>query len=362
MASNTTSYKINKYKRAIVALVLALVMLLTAAITVGYYSKGYTDWTAFGAAAYQTSDGELAIGDVVNSERVMLTATTASNENGYISKTLTATVSPAEASNKLVDWTANWADGATRADDDVTDYITITTATDGSNVATVTCIKAFDGDMIIITVTTRNGGYTATCTASYLGAPTTLSIDDSALTYVNDINWGVNIAAIDITQVGQLTLDLGLNNDIYGVISDDYTPDYTVDVQAYGTIIIKQQSMSTGSKSYPEYALQVATRDGVTNIGVGYGDSYDSYYIMATVKITDNQLIVADLHVASIISNIYSGPSGIIRYTFDSYKDNMLPYIAITVTDSNSGVSDVIRIRPISAVTSVSLDSPTIVF
>ncbi|MDE6491893.1 MAG: hypothetical protein K2L37_01935, partial [Lactobacillus sp.] len=83
--------------------------------------------------------------------------------------TLKATVTPADADDKTVDWSVTfsnsasaWANGKT-----VTDYVTITPTTDGALTATAECKAAF-GEQIIITVTARaNKEAKATCTVDY---------------------------------------------------------------------------------------------------------------------------------------------------------------------------------------------------
>ncbi len=82
-----------------------------------------------------------------------------------------ARVTPENATNQDVDYSVAWGEGAQRSAEPVTDYLTVTQDTDGSKTATVTCKKAFGNDTIIITVTTRDGGFTATCTVVYEGVP-----------------------------------------------------------------------------------------------------------------------------------------------------------------------------------------------
>lgn len=93
-----------------------------------------------------------------------------------VSKTLTATVLPATAENKAVDWTCDWADESNTAN--VSEYVTVTPETDGSTTATVTCFKAFTGN-VVITATTRENGYSATCIVTFVGLPTEISLNGS---------------------------------------------------------------------------------------------------------------------------------------------------------------------------------------
>ena len=87
--------------------------------------------------------------------------TTADNS---VSKSITATVAPATAANKYVDWSVAWGDDTNETD--VTQYVTVTPASNGSTVATVTCKQPFTGN-IIVTVTTRENGYQASCVVTY---------------------------------------------------------------------------------------------------------------------------------------------------------------------------------------------------
>lgn len=95
--------------------------------------------------------------------------------------TLTATITPADAANKKVDWTiafknasSTWATGKT-----VTDYATVTPSADGALTAVVENVAAF-GEQIIVKATSRdNTEAYATCTVEYLQRTTgyTLTLD-----------------------------------------------------------------------------------------------------------------------------------------------------------------------------------------
>ena len=95
--------------------------------------------------------------------------------------TLTATITPADAANKKVDWTiafknasSTWASGKT-----VTEYATVTPSADGALTAVVENVAAF-GEQIIVKATSRdNTSAYATCTVEYLQRTTgyTLVLD-----------------------------------------------------------------------------------------------------------------------------------------------------------------------------------------
>ena len=96
-------------------------------------------------------------------------ASLAAANSAGVSVSLTATVLPEDAPDKSVDWSVAWL--VPVEGEEVTDYVTVTPTSDGSNVATVTAYQAFEDASIIITVTTRVGGFTATCTVLYEGVP-----------------------------------------------------------------------------------------------------------------------------------------------------------------------------------------------
>lgn len=85
--------------------------------------------------------------------------------------TLTATVGPDDAVNKVVDWSVTWENGESSWANgkEVTDYVTVTPTTDGAMTATATCMQAF-GEKVIITAQVRDGSddLKATCVANYV--------------------------------------------------------------------------------------------------------------------------------------------------------------------------------------------------
>ena len=188
---NKTEYLTKRISglRAVVAVLLAIIMAASIVLGVGFgvYGKNTDDWFKPKQDANQEQQdpeqpGQPSEGEQVESTaRVMLmSGATVASENGSVSKTLTATITPASAENKKVNWSVSWADDAALKDKNISEYITVTPASDGALTATVTCKKAFRGSMAIVKVVTRDGGYTATCTVAYEGKPTSMSINSGA--------------------------------------------------------------------------------------------------------------------------------------------------------------------------------------
>ena len=128
-----------------------------------------------------------------------------------------AYVRPDDAANKKVDFSVSWGTAPTHGSEPVENYLTVTPDSDGSTTATVTCKKAFGDDTILITVTTREGGYTATCTVTFTGIADGISISGSTATKKSSSGRG------EYYEVGTsktYTFDISLTNAFDDVASD----------------------------------------------------------------------------------------------------------------------------------------------
>ena len=151
--------------------------------------------------------------------------------DGSVSKTLTATVTPATATNKAVDWAVAWGDeGKTET---VTDYVTVTPSANGSTTATVTCKKAFEGN-IVITVTTRESGYQATCIVTFTGTPTEMVITSSVAQSGGAYKVGVG---------GTYTFNVKLTNPFDSV--NEKFNNYVCNVTGKGSIVVANHEISS---------------------------------------------------------------------------------------------------------------------
>lgn len=151
-------------------LIAVLLMGVVASLAVSLSSKEKEEESEPAVTAYAND----FTGQCFSTTNVRLAMSAASTlaDNNSVSKTLTATVTPADATNKLVDWSIAWSNQAKT--EKVTNYVTVTPTYDGSTVATVTCLQPFGSDQITITITTRQGGYKATCIVSFRGVATSL--------------------------------------------------------------------------------------------------------------------------------------------------------------------------------------------
>lgn len=357
------------------AFVLTLVILILAVAVTAAMTQGFTNWNPYGwfdelnaektdapeadAPEADTPETETPAieGNIQNSAHVKLAmsaATTAAE--GSKSVTLTATVLPADAPDKSVDWSVEWDVAPTYGENPVTDYVTVTPQSDGSNVATVTCLQGFGTDTITVTVTTRVGNYTANCELSYAGLPTSLDITVNGADTARDEGWG-----LDMVQVYSGTTykwDLSLDNELH-YIGENFEPDYTVSVEAVGTIQLhfytadgKQDTVITQNLNDNFYSAPVHPDKVIDSlVRCSLVDGQIQLYVKCTVDNISR-------------SKVVDGGRAPRRYwEFVSYtEENKCPYIVVTVTENNTGLSSSVKLHLNSVVTGVSLDSSSIVF
>lgn len=289
------------------------------------------------------------------------TPTLAAKAGHTVSIKLTATVTPIEAENKAVDWSVAWVDAEANKDKNVADYVTVTPESDGSSTATVVCKKAFDGSEIVITVTTREGGFTAQCKVIYVGKPNAISISATGATVKKDTAWNVDVAEV---KSGQTYLfDINLDND-FGVIGKGFTPNYKVSGVSYGTLVLNREifneSGETTSTSQVEKEVKV----------VDYWEKEQYIYTCMQVESSYafyNKFLIENGKLKVIAEDVYSstqgaayGRGGGARSTFLRYQDNRLPYVLVTVTEQNTGLTKTLCVRTTSGVNGVSLSNDTL--
>ncbi len=355
---------------------LTLVILILAVCVMAAMTEGFTNWNPYGwfdkePAVEQQPDGEETGEEsapiestISNSEHVMLamSAAVTAAEGEYVEQTLTATVTPSTAQEKGVDWTVAWADGSDSSD--LSDYLTITPASDGSNICYVRAYAAFDKD-IIITVTTRDGGYTATCTVSFVGKPATMSI------YVKQ-GTGSAIDKPEADKDGDAYL-LSTNGwysfipvfeNIFGVVDEaaevsdgDWEWGFT------GTLRVAVNYAGQGSTIeinatngvIPQYA-----NDPGQTAGIDQSDIIRYINLIETISIFE-QVSTNNYNYSRINPTLLANAD----IYEDAYHIKVLEadgYITLTAKCNEYNLTDTIKIKVISTVDGVSLDLPSIVF
>lgn len=176
--------------------------------------------------------------------------------------TLTATVLPADAANKAIDWSVSftdagdeWATGKT-----VTDYVTVTPTSDGALTATVENIAAF-GEQITVKATSRdNSSAYATCTVEYLQRTTgyTLTMDEKTYsttgTTTNSVTptFATTKSVHPTVTVNKSTVYTRENTDSVGYISVSPTSEFESAITSAGLTASELKSY-WGSASYVDF-------------------------------------------------------------------------------------------------------------
>lgn len=363
---NKTEYLTKRISglRAVVAVLLAIIMAASVVLGVGFgvYGKNTDDWFKPKQDSNQEQQdseqpGQPSEGDHVESTaRVMLmSGATVASENGSVSKTLTAVVLPDDAPNKAVDWTIKWSDDAPLKDKNISEYITVTPASDGALTATVTAHKSFRGSTAVITVTTREGQYTASTAVTYDGIPSSLSLNTTGFSKKSGVNGFQYIVPVK----GTSSIAVSLSN-VFGDVGEDFYKNIKLEVKGVGEIIVQDYRSAAGDSSWigNESTLTLdSIKDSI------FSTSYDT--TSKSLKISPKKT------VESYYKSVTGGPSGAITYgKFKSYKANsagsagVTPYFKILVRygDATDGVIAEFMYSIVSTVNSVALSETVITF
>lgn len=279
---------------------------------------------------------------------VALAMQTLAATNGGVSKTLTATVYPSDARNKAVDWTFEWLD--TEKQDVLSDYLTLTPESDGANTATLTCLKAFEGEALI-TVTTREGGYIDTCRVLFVGDPTSLDVSCSAANTAS----GSFGSYYELGVGNSYTFDLTPDN-VFGFVGAECN--YTYTVTGYGSIKVQQQkySTSTGNRTWVEGTEKTVNIKDVTTVSKYEPSVFDWAIDGDKLTVTVNCTLESYYTDSVRVENTITYDDKFREYTDDNW------YYEVKVTETNSGVSLTFKVRPVKVVTNVVLGDDVITF
>ena len=281
-----------------------------------------------------------------------------------------AYVYPESAANKAVDFSVAWGNAPTHGSEQVSNYLTVTPDSDGSTTATVSCKKAFGDDTIIITVTTREGGYTATCTVSFTGIASGIEITSSTATKKSTSERG---EYYELGTSKTYTFNIGLTNafnDAAGNLS-------VTEIGGEGNMYFGNGSYNDGGyinftdmvqKSIGEFAddfITSATISGNTltvKTGSKILENYYSSYGPDEYFITD---IYYDRYVVEM-NDDWSIKDSSDTFRNQNAKSNAQNigscYFYVTVKDSISGLTETVRLWLVSSVSGVSLSQTELEF
>ena len=275
------------------------------------------------------------------------TSSTVAASEQSVEVQIEAYVMPENATNRKVDFSIAWGEGAQRSAEPVTNYVTVTPQSDGSRIATVACKQGFGDDTILITVTTRDGGFQATCTVTFEGTP-------SSLKFVYNNTEYSSTSEITLRANEEYSIGLQLEGEL-GEVGEKFGDFEVVSVTMQGKFNATRRGINNGSTLYEDtividlenptyYAYDIATG------GNGSQVTFDaSHFIECSIE--GNTLIVNAIRSETSFLYPTMPPRTGTRVTYDSaYYDPRgggVPSdcrMCVLVEDTVSGVQGLIYI------------------
>lgn len=329
-------------KKKVIAIIVAVILVLAAVVTI----------VSCVPTKDKTQENTVAVGDngnmTENKTYAMPRAMSFSQKGldrsatGSVSVNVYAVVYPENAPNKKVDWTVEWAD--TTNTSNVNDYITVVPESDGSANAVITCYKAFSGE-IIISVITREGRFADSCVVSFIGKPSSLTIVGDNLN--GDSGSFGSYIKIGIGNPCELR---AMPSNVFEQVGADCN--FTYSIKGYGSIVTKDNTVNTTTDAvtWIDGTEETVNLDDITTVAPWYSSMFDiemsGNTIIITANCTPENYITSQTRVSS---SKMENDNKFFRYTDDNW------YYELTITETNSGLSDTIKFRPVQTVTGVSL-------
>lgn len=364
--------ELNQHKKSdavkwviVFVLIAVLIAGVVASLAVSLSDKSEAEETATETASYAND----FTAECFNSPNVSLAMSSAATlaADSSVSKTLTATVYPMDASNKLVDWTIEWSNKSKT--EEVTDYVTVTPTYDGSSEATVTCLKPFGSDQITITVTTRQGGYTATCVVTFRGVATSIYLTSDASPTSNSGRGEY----YDLPSKNSTTFTVNLSN-VWDTVG---SYDLSAEISAVGSVYVCDVFGDSFGGSSNENVRLVDISELMQYLGVTASVSGN------TVTVTTNKVLDSLFYSHSEGDEYGTGTWYYNDYVYyedwmegmgtaysEEYKEGAAYnashidscHFVLKVTDNVSGLSTSVKFWVSTGVSSVKLDETTLSF
>lgn len=340
----------------IIAVFIALV--IAGTIALGVITNGFTDWSKFQPEEQQqeqTEEGsnENLLVDANGTDRMSLNVVRAATgeTSAEESITVTATITPATATNKMINWslafensTSEWATGKEPAD-----YVIVTPTDTYRNEVRLDCTEAF-GEVIILTATTAdNAEITATCELNYMAR---YDKAQGVVLEATGDGTDIEIPYIDGDQsasdgTGHFSLPF-MNGETYtakaggygvGTMQDELTVSITSEYYNSGTntlvykFLLNHYGSSTGMTSLKPVAWESSIVFDQELLNGIFGSCAESDYSNLHSALAEQQFVEHDGYKNYILLKVtVSGEySGDITYTAYGYID--VKQMAVSVTD-----------------------------
>ena len=241
-------------------------------------------------------------------------------EQKTVSKKIQAIIEPSTAKNASVDWSVEWGEKQNGA---VTDYLTVTPDSDGSLSATVTCKQPFSGEIVVVCVT-RQGKYVATCTVTYAGQPTEITLTGSTQETDGAYRFGIG-------NTYEYAIEM---SNPFGAVGEKFN-DIAVSVTGVGQVVL----------GYMEH-FQAQNKDkwyDTSDETVEYDSLKDA---LISASFANGKLTIKTL---SAVEDFYRGTGRMDGGRTIFYEGKFRSYVTdcyfnVTLTERNSGCSKTIKI------------------
>ena len=242
------------------------------------------------------------------------------NANQTVSKKIQAIIEPSTAKNASVDWSVEWGE---KQNGEVTDYLTVTPDADGSLSATVTCKQPFTGEIVVVCVT-RQGGYVATCTVTYAGQPTDITLAGEVSETDGAYRFGIG-------NTYEYAIEM---SNPFGAVGEKFN-DISVSVTGVGQVVL----------GYMEH-FQAQNKDkwyDTSDETVEYDSLKDA---LISASFANGKLTIKTL---SAVEDFYRGTGRMDGGRTIFYEGKFRSYVSecyfnVTLTEQNSGCSKTIKV------------------
>lgn len=302
----------------IVGIIIAILILMVVGLGIGLIAQSTTDEPEkLGDVVEPTPLDEQLNMEVENSENIELLASPMTIGENCVTKTLTAVIIPATAEDKTVDWSVAWGD--TTKTENVENYIKVVPTGDGSNIANVNCYKQFDGE-IIITVTTRTGGFKAKCTATYIGVPTGIKVTGGVSKNEN------NIYIVNPNTKTSFTIE---QESVLGEVKAGGYNNYEITTKGVGSVVLGYyETYRSGGENWYDASDEIYNYDDIMASFITVTKSGNSIVVETHEPIEDYY---------KTLSIIDGGRTRAYKDKFRSYVSDC--YVLVTVTEKTTGLS-----------------------
>lgn len=343
------------------ALLLVLLLLLACA-------SGAAVFPAGGDAYAAESGGSAAEGEAAERVALSCARVSAADLAAYVSSgaekeilaayTVTASIAPETAYNREVDFSVAWQDAPEYGEEDVTDFVEVLQEEDGALTAVVAAYRAFGGDTVLLTVTTRDGGYTAECLVCYEGKAETLEACPETLSPVSSDERGEYYL---LMTGGAETFVLETDNVFHAVRSQSLEV-ASVSAEGYFYRTAMEPEIGTSLAGTVTYTHTREALADYADLFLSASVSGDTLTVTAGGTALSEYRETEDGIVYSYAGSSYDYSPDSAEYAALNETETASCCFVVTVEDTVSGTRCEIRIWTESSVTDVSLSVSLITF